>query len=170
MGECHLVWPLSEFIRGKISLGRGLGDKPGAPIPYPEIVELMDLADNTAAVKTSVPVDEPLFQAFPSKLVFTDYEPFGVYTKTLYFRNNDVVPRRIRLEPLDSEHFFIQANPRKADRIASGMEVSWTVTFRPHKRRDYNERLVRNGERKIHRQRVRAGSHDVPRPSRLRQF
>ncbi len=124
------------------SLGRGLGEKPGAPVPYPEIIEFLDLADNTAATKTRVPVDEPLFQAFPSKLVFTEYEPYGVYTKTLYFRNNDVVPRRIRVDALDSPHFSIQANPRKADRIASGMEASWTVTFRPHERRDYSERLV----------------------------
>ena len=75
-------------------------------------------------------VDEPLFQPYPMGMVFRDYEPFSTYEQTLYFRNNDNVARRIRIERPDSQYFEISA-PRpngksgtlKNGKVAAGMST-----------------------------------------------
>lgn len=63
-----------EVTRG----GGGLGaDACGSP----RIVEFVNLEDNTAAVSSTVRIDEPLFQPYPSKIVFERYEAFGEQQK-----------------------------------------------------------------------------------------
>ena len=59
-----------EVTRG----GRGLGLDTHAT---PRIVEFLHLEDNTVAVTSTVKLDEPLFQPYPSKVVFESYEAFG---------------------------------------------------------------------------------------------
>ena len=75
----------------------------GAPRPTkfapPKIVEFLDLGRNSMQVNSTVDTDEPLFQPFPVELVFDEYTPCGVHQKTLYFRNNDSVARRIKILP-----------------------------------------------------------------------
>jgi len=107
--------------------------------PAPEIIGFVH---DMEVDESSVPVDEPLFQPFPLHLEFREYEEYGLFRQTLYFRNNDSVPRRMRVEKLDSQYFKVTPNPRKNDRIAPGMELSYEVTFRPHKRKEYCEFLV----------------------------
>lgn len=58
--------------------GAGLGSDACAT---PRIVEFLNLEDNTAAVTSTVRLDEPLFQPYPSKVVFEGYEPFGQQQK-----------------------------------------------------------------------------------------
>ena len=58
---------------------------------YPKIIELMNMADNTAEVKSTVDTDQPLFQASPKVLIFDNYAPFSVVERKLFFRNNDSV-------------------------------------------------------------------------------
>jgi hydrocephalus-inducing protein len=41
----------------------------------PKIVKFLNLADNSIYTDTNVPVDEPLFEAIPPIIQFTDYEP-----------------------------------------------------------------------------------------------
>ena len=55
------------------------------------IIELNNMADNTADIRSSVDTDQPLFQVSPKVVVFDDYAPFSVLEKKLYFRNNDSV-------------------------------------------------------------------------------
>lgn len=38
-----------------------------------------------------MPIDQPLFQPYPSEVVFHSYEPFKTYETTLRLRNNDTV-------------------------------------------------------------------------------
>lgn len=42
-------------------------------------------------VQSAVDVDKPLFQPFPSEILFHSYEPFKEYEAVLRLRNNDKV-------------------------------------------------------------------------------
>ena len=115
--------------------------------PVPTIVKVFDLADNSLALVSNVSVDEPLFQPYPLHLQFDEYEPFKVYKKKLQFRNNDCVPRKIRVIQPSSQHFSVAAVEKKMDKIAAGMEATYIVTFRPHEKKDYHEKLICETER-----------------------
>lgn len=115
--------------------------------PVPKIVKVFDLADNSLALVSNVSVDEPLFQPFPMHLQFQDYQPFKVYKKKLQFRNNDCVPRKIKIIQPSSQYFSVTAVEKKMDKIAAGMEASYIVTFRPHEKRDYHEKILCETER-----------------------
>lgn len=41
---------------------------------------------------TSLEIDEPMFQPFPSDIVFQNFEPYQTYQVPLKLRNNDKVP------------------------------------------------------------------------------
>jgi hypothetical protein len=69
---------------------------------YPRIVELNNMADNTAQLQSSVKSDQPLFQASPNVVFFEDYAPFSIHEKRLYFRNNDSVITLLRGELYDA--------------------------------------------------------------------
>ena len=79
-------------------------------------MEFLNLEDNTAAVTSTVRLDEPLFQPHPSKVVFEGYEAFGHQQRVLCFRNNDSVNRRLKLLPLDSPHFAV-SGPRSPHKL-----------------------------------------------------
>lgn len=79
-------------------------------------MEFLNLEDNTAAVTSTVRLDEPLFQPHPSKVVFEGYEAFGQQQRVLCFRNNDSVNRRLKLLPLDSPHFAV-SGPRSPHKL-----------------------------------------------------
>jgi hypothetical protein len=130
------------------------GPKPRLKNAPPRIIEFLNMENNTAQVNTIVDIDEPLFQPYPSMLCFDDYEPFGTYEKTLYMRNNDNVARRVKLLPPDSEYFVVSAPksaqsslPLKDAKVAAGMEICFTVTFKPQEKREYNLDLVCSTER-----------------------
>ena len=74
----------------------------------PEIIEFLNICDYTHQVVSKVDVEEPLFQPFPPELGFHKYAPRKQYEQTLWFRNNDYVPRRIRIEDPRSRHFTVR--------------------------------------------------------------
>eukprot|EP00940_MAST-03C_sp_MAST-3C-sp2_P003012 g3012.t1 len=111
----------------------------------PEVVELLNMKEHTSRVKSTVSIDEPLFQPSPCEIHFRKYEPFKVYRKKLFLSNNDSVSRRIKIVPPDSAHFSVtRTNPGKnsTSKVASGMRISYTVTFKPHEVKDYACDLV----------------------------
>lgn len=79
-------------------------------VPPPEIIELLNIADYTNQVVSTVDVDEPLFQPSPAVIDFPDYKPFSSQTLTLYMRNNDSVGRRLKVQPTTSTHTYTGAN------------------------------------------------------------
>ncbi|CAN0000400.1 unnamed protein product, partial [Sphacelaria rigidula] len=115
----------------------------------PRIVDFFNLEDNTSAVSSTVRLDEPLFQPYPSKVIFEGYDAFGQQEKVICFRNNDSVNRRLKLLPLDSPHFTV-SGPRspyklralKQTKVAPGMEVCYVVTFKPQEVRTYSVELM----------------------------
>ncbi len=89
------------------SLTAGPPSRPEKYVPLPEILEFVSLRETSTQPVSQVPVGEPLFQPLTPQVVFGDYEAFKTYTKTLYFRNNDNVARRIKLLPCDSPFFSV---------------------------------------------------------------
>ncbi|KXZ49496.1 hypothetical protein GPECTOR_21g722 [Gonium pectorale] len=113
--------------------------------PRPRIIEHLNIADFSHHVECKVPVDEPIFQPFPPEVTFHNYEPFQTYEATLYLRNNDNVSRRVKVLPMESPYFSVrrvQAAGKEDSKVATGMEVAFTVTFRPESRDDYSCDLV----------------------------
>eukprot|EP01041_Mallomonas_annulata_P003640 gene3640-7257_t len=115
---------------------------------YPMIVEFVNIQDNSTQVHSSVDIDHPLFQPSPVVVVFEGYAPFVTHDQKLFFRNNDRVPRRIKIPQPDSQFFEISA-PRSSNgealrqnKIAAGMEIYFTIKFKPQEVRDYSLDLV----------------------------
>jgi len=125
----------------------------------PEIIEFLNICDYTHQVVSKVDVEEPLFQPFPPELGFHKYAPRKQYEQTLWFRNNDYVPRRIRIEDPRSRHFTVrrmrgkkgeklrEETEGKSSKVAPGMEVAFKVTFSPVDVEDYALDLVVATER-----------------------
>ena len=61
------------------------------------IIQFLNIADNSLHAKCAVSVDEPIFQPEPSQILFEDYEPLQILTKVLKLRNRDKVPRRVSI-------------------------------------------------------------------------
>ena len=54
-------------------------------------------------------IEVPLFQPFPSEIVFQNYEPFETYTVPLNLRNND----KVSLVKINSKSFKYPFSMRK---------------------------------------------------------
>ena len=76
-------------------------------MPPPEIIELLNMADNSAQKRSKVPVGLPLFQPSMSVVSFRNFKAFQKCTETLYLRNSDIYARRILIEKTVSEHFQV---------------------------------------------------------------
>jgi hydrocephalus-inducing protein len=57
----------------------------------PQIIELLDMGETSLQKNTTLPVDEPMFQPFPSEIFFQKYDKFNTYEVPLLLRNNDKV-------------------------------------------------------------------------------
>lgn len=108
--------------------------------PKPKIVEFLNISEYTSQVKSAVALEEPLFQPFPPQVTFHRYEPQGIYTATLYLRNNDNVGRRIKVLPPASLNFSVARHVNAGDeasKVSAGLEVAYVVTFKPDTAGDY---------------------------------
>lgn len=115
---------------------------------YPMITELVNLRDHSSQVRSTVDINQPLFQPAPKVVIFEGYAPFATHKKKLYFRNNDSVARKIKLMQPDSQFFEMSApklpsgEPLRSSNIAAGMEVYFDVIFKPQEVRDYSHDLL----------------------------
>jgi hydrocephalus-inducing protein len=136
----------------------------------------LNIHDHTHQVISKVDVETPLFQPFPPELGFHHYEPNKTYEQILWFRNNDYVPRRIKIEPPRGGTFSVKrmrgkrgeklseepedagkkSGPTRNGRptsdpsvgkVAPGMEVAFKVRFVPVDTEDYRCDLVVATER-----------------------
>ena len=110
-----------------------------------KIIELLDIAEYTHHTESSVAVGMPIFQPYPPELVFQEYVPLSTYSMTITFRNNDSVPRRMKVLPLSSRFFTLKRSKvtaKSTGRVAAGMEISYTVVFKPDTAADYEVDMV----------------------------
>eukprot|EP00775_Hariotina_reticulata_P008964 gene8964-9139_t len=119
--------------------------------PKPQVVQLLNIAENTHQVQSTVDIDQPLFQPAPSEIVFHSYKPFQQYEAQLRLRNNDKVARRVTVQSLDSSCFSVQrlymAGQVEGSKVAAGMEAIYNVTFKPESIDSYEQQLVVKTER-----------------------
>eukprot|EP00794_Sanderia_malayensis_P018879 gene18879-20779_t len=108
----------------------------------PQIIELLDMSDTTHQKFTTLDVEEPLFQPFPSEVVFQNYEPFETYTIPLHLRNNDKVARLVKVTQADSPYFKIISPPDVGHKVAPGMDTIFLIKFVPDEKKDYTHELV----------------------------
>eukprot|EP00397_Hematodinium_sp_SG-2012_P000030 GEMP01000030.1.p1 GENE.GEMP01000030.1~~GEMP01000030.1.p1 ORF type:complete len:4608 (+),score=1069.56 GEMP01000030.1:10-13833(+) len=112
----------------------------------PEIVELLNMSLFSHHTTSAVSVDEPLFVPTPSLVEFRDFEGLQTYDLTLYLRNQDTVARRVKIIAPDSGFFDIlpgKGSKRSSgDLVAPGMEVPYTVRFKPDAKIDYNYDII----------------------------
>ena len=105
----------------------------------------MDIGEFSHHTTSSVDVGLPIFQPYPPELVFQEYVPMSTYSMVVTFRNNDSVPRRMKVLPLSSRFFDLKRTKVTAKgtaRVAAGMEISYTVVFKPETNGDYECDMV----------------------------
>ena len=77
---------------------------------------------------SKVDVEVPLFQPFPHKIGFHKYEANKTYEQILWFRNNDYVPRRIKIENPSSPDFSVRRmRGKKGEKLREFSEESTTA-------------------------------------------
>ena len=118
------------------------------------IIQFLNIADNSLHPKCSVSVDEPIFQPEPSTILFEDYEPLQILEKVLKLRNRDTVPRRVNIVHPENRLFqvlpYIHHKGQKGKeggesantKVAPGMEVSYLIKFTPEAKVDISYDLV----------------------------
>ncbi|XP_077982980.1 hydrocephalus-inducing protein homolog isoform X2 [Glandiceps talaboti] len=113
----------------------------------PRIIELLDMGETTHQKFTQVDVDEPMFQPFPSDITFQQYEPCEVYEVPLILRNNDKVPRLIKVYQTDSPYFHILSPRDVGHKVAPGCASIFRIQFTPEEKKDYTHELICMTER-----------------------
>lgn len=113
-----------------------------------EIVEFLNMGDNSTCTNCSVSIDEPIFAHSPRALQFPRTEPFSTSSIVLTLRNQDKVARRVRVIPPTSNVLVLSA-PRTAKgvvadnaKIGAGMEVKYKVTFQPDSNKTITYKLI----------------------------
>ena len=108
----------------------------------PRIIEFLDLAEFSHNKQSTVDTNEPLFQPYPSEIVFQKYKPYEVYEIPLVLRNNDQVARNVRVIQEESPYYAVIAPKSSSNKVAPGMEVTFMVQFKPDQRKDYTHELI----------------------------
>ena len=83
-----------------------------------------------------------MFQPYPSEIYFQRYEPFNTYEVPLLLRNNDKVPRLVKVTQVDTPYFKIVASADAHQKIGPGLPVVYHIQFTPEENKDYNHELV----------------------------
>ena len=93
----------------------------------------------------SLTLNEPIFQSSPKTLIFTNYQPFQIYEKKLYFRNNDKISHKLKISYIHNNPYYEISTPKQSNgedlkhsKIASGMEIYYIIRFKPQEYIDYS--------------------------------
>jgi len=76
-----------------------------------------------------------MFQPFPSEMFFQRYEPYVTYEIPLTLRNNDIVPRMLKVSHKDSPYFQIICPTNINQKIGPGLVVNIKVVFTPDEKK-----------------------------------
>ena len=76
-------------------------------------------------------MDVPLFQPFPSEIIFQNYNPGETYEVPLTLRNNDKVPRLVKIIQADTPYFKIIVPNTIGNKVGAGLALVFKVQFIP---------------------------------------
>uniref|UniRef100_A0A7M4E0K5 HYDIN axonemal central pair apparatus protein n=1 Tax=Crocodylus porosus TaxID=8502 RepID=A0A7M4E0K5_CROPO len=111
-------------------------------IRLPQIIKLLDMSETSHQKFSTVDVDQSLFQPFPSEVVFQNYTPCEIYEVPLILRNNDKVPRLVKVV-LESSPYFRVISPNDiGHKVAPGMPSTFRILFTPEDNKDYFHQLT----------------------------
>lgn len=113
----------------------------------PRIIELLDMGETSLQKNTQLVVDEPMFQPYPSEIYFQKFEPFTIYEVPLLLRNNDKVPRLVKVTQVDTPYFKIITSSDAHQKVGPGLPVIYKIQFLPEENKDYNHELIVSTER-----------------------
>ncbi|XP_068693384.1 hydrocephalus-inducing protein homolog [Montipora foliosa] len=108
----------------------------------PQIIELLDMSEQSLQRFTTMDIEEPIFQPFPSDIVFQNFEPFQTYEVPLQLRNNDKVARLVKVTQTDSPYFKIVSPHDVGHKVAPGMDTIFIIQFTPDETKDYTHELI----------------------------
>ncbi|XP_075692913.1 hydrocephalus-inducing protein homolog [Rhinoderma darwinii] len=108
----------------------------------PRIIQMLDMSETTHQKFSSVDVEQALFQPFPSEIVFQNYIPCETYEVPLVLRNNDKVPRLVKVTQESSPYFQIISPNDVCHKVAPGMPATFHIRFTPEENKDYIHELV----------------------------
>ncbi|XP_047451812.1 hydrocephalus-inducing protein homolog [Mugil cephalus] len=107
----------------------------------PRILELLDMTKTTRHKLSLVDIDQPLFQPYPSEMVFQNFTAAQTYKLPLLLLNNDKVSRQVKVEQQDSEYFHVVGPEDGGRKVAPGIPATFTVFFTPQENKDYRHKL-----------------------------
>ncbi|NXA22511.1 HYDIN protein, partial [Ibidorhyncha struthersii] len=108
----------------------------------PRIIQLLDMSETSHQKFSALDLEQSLFQPFPSEVVFQSYVPCEVYEVPLILRNNDKVPRLVKVV-LESSPYFKLISPNNVCRkVAPGMLSTFRILFTPEENKDYFHQLT----------------------------
>ncbi|TMS05542.1 Hydrocephalus-inducing protein-like protein [Larimichthys crocea] len=131
-----------------------LEDKPRRVTPSVYTLEMLQSTEERLANTTEVhlprvlealclvDMGQPLFQPYPSELVFQNFTPAQTYKLCLLLLNNDKISRPVKLEQQHSEYFHVDGPHEPGGKISPGLSATFTVSFTPLDNKDYHHRLV----------------------------
>ncbi|KAG8562376.1 hypothetical protein GDO81_015657 [Engystomops pustulosus] len=108
----------------------------------PRIIQMLDMSETTHQKFSSVDVEQALFQPFPSEIVFQNYIPCETYEVPLVLRNNDKVPRLVKVTQESSPYFKIISPNDVCHKVAPGMPSTFRILFTPEENKDYIHELT----------------------------
>ncbi|XP_077612463.1 hydrocephalus-inducing protein homolog [Crocuta crocuta] len=108
----------------------------------PQIIELLDMGETTHQKFSGIDLDQALFQPFPSEIVFQNYTPCEVYEVPLVLRNNDKIPRMVKVVEESSPYFKVISPKDIGHKVAPGVPSTFRVLFTPEENKDYAHMLT----------------------------
>ncbi|KAJ7312066.1 hypothetical protein JRQ81_006401 [Phrynocephalus forsythii] len=103
----------------------------------PRIVQLLDMSETSHQKFSSVDLDQTLFQPFPSEIIFQNYAPCELYEVPLILRNNDKIPRLVKIVLESSPYFRVISPNDVCNKVAPGMPSTFRILFTPEENKDY---------------------------------
>uniref|UniRef100_G3VZI4 HYDIN axonemal central pair apparatus protein n=1 Tax=Sarcophilus harrisii TaxID=9305 RepID=G3VZI4_SARHA len=108
----------------------------------PQITELLDMGETTHQKFSTVDLDQTLFQPFPSEIVFQNYDACEVLEVPLILRNNDKIPRLVKIVEESSPYFKVISPNDICNKVAPGVPSTFRILFTPEENKDYSHVLT----------------------------
>ncbi|XP_036605974.1 hydrocephalus-inducing protein homolog [Trichosurus vulpecula] len=108
----------------------------------PQITELLDMGETTHQKFSAIDLDQTLFQPFPSEIVFQNYDACEVYEVPLILRNNDKIPRLVKIVEESSPYFKVISPNDICNKVAPGVPSTFRILFTPEENKDYSHVLT----------------------------
>ncbi|KAM9301954.1 hydrocephalus-inducing protein homolog [Gastrophryne carolinensis] len=108
----------------------------------PRIVQLLDMSETSHQKFSTLDPDQALFQPFPSEIVFQNFLPCETYEVPLLLRNNDTVPRLVKVVQENSPYFKVISPSDVCHKVAPGMPSTFRIQFTPEENKDYFHEVI----------------------------